>query len=35
MSFQAVEFKERNFLELLNNNLNLIKPSNIKDDPYL
>jgi len=35
MSFQATEFRGRNFLELLNDNLNPIKLSNIKGSPWL
>jgi len=35
MSFQAVEFKGRNFLKLLNDNLNPIELLNIKGGPWL
>ena len=35
MSFQASECKERNFLELLNDDLNPLKPLAIKDSPWL
>ena len=35
MYFQASEYKERNFLELLDNNLNPLKPSAIKVSSWL
>jgi len=35
MSFQAADLKERNFLELLDNNLNPIKLLTIKDGSWL
>ena len=35
MSFQAADFKEKNFLELLDNNLNPIEPLTIKDGFWL
>ena len=35
MLFQAADLKRRNFLELLDDNLNPIKPSNIKGGPWL
>jgi len=35
MLFQASDFKGRNFLDLLNDNLNPIEPSSIKGGPWL
>ena len=33
MSLQMSDFKEKQFLSLLNNNLNTIKPLYVKEDP--
>ena len=33
--FQALDLKGKNFLELLNNNLNSLEPSTIKGGPWL
>jgi len=35
MLFQAADFKGRNFLDLLDDNLNPIEPSSIKGSPWL
>ena len=35
MLFQASDSKGKNFLDLLNNNLNPLKPSNTKGGPWL
>ena len=35
ISFQVADLKRRNFLELLDNNLNPIEPLNIKGSPWL
>ena len=35
MTFQASNFKEKQFLDLLNNNFNVIKPFQAKEEPWL
>ena len=35
MNFQALDLKGKNFLKLLNNDLNLLEPSTIKSRPWL
>ena len=35
MLFQVSDSKGKNFLDLLNNNLNSLKPSNTKGGPWL
>jgi len=35
MLFQALDSKGRNFLDLLDDNLNLVEPSSIKRGPWL
>ena len=35
MTFQASDRKGKNFLELLNDDLNVVKPSYIKEGPWL
>ena len=35
MTFQALDLKEKQFLDLLDNNNNIIKPSYVKEDSWL